>query len=185
VNEPFDQLRKTFIRTYWELCDGGTPLDETAVEHALRAVLAAKPAEELPRRNITIIGSDGEKQHVTLTGDATITVEVDGVPTVGFDSGGVGWWPNDDEWEPLRPGGEVTDRSVSIYGITTEAMWLDLERTLGLTRHRMGRFKPWAVDKPKVLCDSYGYGVNLDLAVRWAIAHGLDYEDQRARRHSP
>ncbi|MEU7802672.1 hypothetical protein AB0B10_25770 [Micromonospora arborensis] len=77
-------------------------------------------------------------------------------------------------------GGRVTARSVSIEGITTEAMWRDLEQALGLSRYELGRFKQWWTG-PRTLDGCY----DLDAAARWAQRNGLAYEDERTLRYDP
>ncbi|HKT02873.1 MAG TPA: hypothetical protein VJT31_25360 [Rugosimonospora sp.] len=83
-------------------------------------------------------------------------------------------------WQRLDPAGQLTDRTVSIEGITSEAMWRDLEAALGLARFELGRFKEWVGGGPRHLSSQHGY--DLDAAVAWARQHGLTYEDERSVR---
>ncbi|MFF5230259.1 hypothetical protein [Dactylosporangium sp. NPDC000521] len=81
-------------------------------------------------------------------------------------------------WHLPLPAGQLVERTVSIEGITTEAMWRDLEAALGLRRYSLGRFKEWAADMPKHLHGGY----DLDAAIAWARRHGLTFEaEQRVR----
>ncbi|MEV0734191.1 hypothetical protein [Polymorphospora sp. NPDC050346] len=140
-----------------------------------------------PGRRITV-HAPGQRHEYRLHGDATITIDVDDIPTVGFDSTGAGWWPDpDNTWQRLHPAGTETDRSVAIDGITTEAMWRDLERALGLPLHGLGPWKQWAADRTKLLHNTAGSSTtyDLDAAIEWATTNGLPYEDERTIRHDP
>ncbi|WP_328384316.1 hypothetical protein OHQ88_34270 (plasmid) [Micromonospora zamorensis] len=79
-----------------------------------------------------------------LGADDFLFVSFNGVPVVGADPAGVGWWPDSDEpMERLHPGGTPTSRAVVVEGVTTPAQWRDLEQALGLPAGRLGESVQW------------------------------------------
>jgi hypothetical protein len=137
------------------------------------AIAAVAPAG----RQVLIEAPGRPEQRFLLAGDDTLLVLVDGEPAFGVDQHGPGRWYGE-VWQRVDPAGQLMERSVSIEGIATAAMWQELEAALGLDRHKLGRFKPWTVASPKYLSDSY----DLDAAVAWARQCGLTYEDERRVR---
>lgn len=152
-----EQAKVDFAHTYWHEVAGrdGRP-DTPPKEHA-----------ELVRLYFTD-HPDGDCATIHETG-------------VEGERGGAGTHPYTvaDGFKGL--GGQLKGRSLMIEGITTEAMWRDLERALGLPRYRLGRFKEWAAGDPKLLTAKY----DLDAAARWAQSNGLPYEDERLLRYDP
>jgi hypothetical protein len=128
-----------------------------------------------------VVAAGGHVVHRSvLAGDDTVTVFTDGEPVLGVDRDGPGRW-HDDTWLRLGPPGQLVRRSVSIEGITTEALWRDLETALGLRRGDLGWFKGWAADRAKIVSDRY----DLDAAAAWAQQNGLPYEDEQCVRVVP
>jgi hypothetical protein len=139
---------------------------------------ASSGTPDSPAREVVVVAPDGSRHCFTVTGDDDVTVLVDGEPVLGVDQHGPGRWYGE-QWQRLHPTGRLVDRSVAIEGITTEAQWHDLETALGLSRGHLGRFKPWAADRPKIL-DGRRY--DLDAAVAWARLHGLAFQDEKCVR---
>jgi len=132
---------------------------------------------------VTIHGPDGTREYQLATAsDNAIVIEIDGMPLVGVDHTGAGWWPDPNEpWTRIRTSGTQTARTITITGITTEAMWRDLEAHLGLPRYGLGRWKEWAADRPTILGASY----DLNAAADWAIRNNLPYDDERSTHYEP
>ena len=131
-----------------------------------------------PAREVVVTAPDGARHCFTVTGDDTMMVLVDGEPVIGVDQDGPGRWYGED-WQRMYPADSLTARSLAIEGITTETQWHDLETALGLDHGHLGRLKPWAADRPKIL-DARNY--DLDAAIAWALRHGLAFEDEQCVR---
>lgn len=128
---------------------------------------------------VVVVEPDGGRRGFRLSVDEVLAVEVGGVPVVGVDEHGAGWWPRPDAWESLDQGGRLVARTVSIEGITKESAWRDLGRALGLGPYGLGRWKEWAAGQRKVLSSRY----DLDAAVAWARRNCLAHEDERTARY--
>jgi len=126
-------------------------------------------------RDVVVVTPDGKEHAFTVSGEDTAVVLVDGAPVLGVDQHGPGRW-HGEQWQRLHPADRVVERTVTIEGITTEDMWLDLQLAL---HAELGRFKPWAAGQPVTLSADR---CNLDAALAWARRHGLACEDQQRVR---
>ena len=179
LDEVARQLRAAYDATggHFDTSDDGA---EVMLGANLLVLTVAAPSDDpvdSAGREVVIEAPGREEHHFVLAGDDTVLVLVDGEPTLGIDREGPGRWCGE-VWQRLHPAGQLTERQVSIEGITNTALWQDLAAALGLDPCELGRFKPWAADAPKHLSDRY----DLDAAVAWARRHGLTYEDQRRVR---
>jgi hypothetical protein len=150
---------------------------------ALLAPYHAEKTASSPGLDVVVAASDGTEHHHRVSGDSTLTVLVDGQPVLGIDQHGPGRWIGE-QWQRLYSADRLVDRSIAIEGITTEAQWHELELAVGLSRGDLGRLKPWAGDRPKILSGklSDGRRYDLDSAVTWARERGLAFEDEQRVR---
>lgn len=173
-------------RLFVPYADGERVDQLIAVLPALLAPYRPAATAGSPGRHVVVAAADGTEHRYRVSGDGTLTVLVDGRPVLGIDRHGAGRWIGD-QWQRLYPAGRVTDRTVSIEGITTEEQWHDLEHAAGLNRRDLGRLKPWAADRPKILSGklSDGRRYDLDAVVEWARGQGLACEDEQRVRFDP
>lgn len=135
-------------------------------------------------RSVRVEASGGDIATFAVTGDATLTVLVDGAPVLGVDAAGAGTWPDGEQWQ-RRPG-QVVERYAMVHGLV-EADVQALLAHLGLPPTWWGRRKAdpgeqrtLGLGTEEWSCGSHD---QLDRALAWARARGLTVEETTTVRY--
>ncbi|WP_433531257.1 hypothetical protein ACQPYA_03865 [Micromonospora sp. CA-263727] len=138
-------------------------------------------------REVVIEASGRQPDRLVLVGDDTLTVLVDGRPSVGVDIGGPGHWPDGETWERLPIGGVTTERDVMVLGMS-EDQFRGLAPLLGLPASWFGRWKGAPGELRDIRLDNGQWSCVTDAGLDAVIRHvrdlGLTFEETRATRYA-
>ncbi|MEV4212606.1 hypothetical protein [Micromonospora sp. NPDC049662] len=133
-------------------------------------------------REVVIEASGRQPDRLVLRGDDTLTVLVDGRPSVGVDVGGPGHWPDGESWERLPIGGVTTERDVMVMNMS-EDQFRGLAPLLGLPDSWFGRWKGAPGELRDILLDKGQWSCVTNAGLDAVIQHirdlGLTFEETR------